>query len=113
MLPELGSNRSIFTTEGNRIEFFMNNFSKINNDHDFYVSLEEECGDYLVVGTLKDMGMSHKNSVVTYVLIIIAIVLIVVGFILYIIWKIKTKRKRGEKLTSNESGNNTIGGKNL
>ena len=57
--------------------------------------------------------MSHKNSVVTYVLIIIAIVLIVVGFILYIIWKIKTKRKRGEKLTSNESGNNTIGGKNI
>ena len=113
MLPELGTNRSIFTTEGNRIEFFMNNFSKINNDHDFYVSLEEECGDYLVVGTLKDMGMSHKNSVVTYVLIIIAIVLIVVGFILYIIWKIKTKRKRGEKLTSNESGNNTIGGKNI
>ena len=49
----------------------------------------------------------------TYILIIVAIALIVVGFILYIIWKIKTKRKRGEKLASNESDNNTIGGKNI
>ena len=113
MLPELGSKNQIFTLEGNRVYFTMNNFSKINNDHDFYVNLEEECGDYLVVGTLKDMGMSHKNSVVTYVLIIVTISLIVVGFIIYIAWKIRTKRKRGAKLSSAEEkpGDNTIGGK--
>ena len=113
MLPELGSKNEIFTLDGNIIYFTMNNFSKINNDHDFYVDLEEECGDYLVVGTLKDMGMSHKSSVVTYVLIIVTISLIVVGFIIYFIWKIHNRRKRGEKLMNGEEkvGNETLGAK--
>ena len=94
MLPIRGTENEIFTSEGNRILFHMNNFSKINNDHDFYVKLEEECGDYLVVGTLKDMGMSHHSSVVTYILIIVIIAVIVVGFILYFIWKIRNRIKR-------------------
>jgi len=114
MLPVRGSENEIFTSEGNRIIFTMNNFSKINNDHDFYVKLEEECGDYLVVGTLKDMGMSHKSSILLYIFIIIIAAIIIVGFVLYFIWKIRNKIKRGEKLTTseeNKSGNATIGGK--
>ena len=31
----------------------------------------------MVVGTLKDMGMSHKTSVVTYILIIVIIFVII------------------------------------
>ena len=112
MLPIRGTENEIFTSEGNRILFHMNNFTKINNDHDFYVKLEEECGDYLVVGTLKDMGMSHHSSVVTYILIIVIIAVIIVGFILYFIWKIRNRIKRGVKLTTAEEGNNqTVGGK--
>ncbi len=111
MLPIRGTENEIFTSEGNRILFHMNNFTKINNDHDFYVKLEEECGDYLVVGTLKDMGMSHHSSVVTYILIIVIIAVIVVGFILYFIWKIRNRIKRGVKLTTAEEGNQTVGGK--
>ena len=114
MLPERGSENHIFTDDGNRIVFTMNNFSKINNDHDFYVSLQEQCGDYLVVGTLKDMGMSHSNSVVIYILLIIGISLIILGFILYIVWKIKRRIQRGARLTTaeeNKPGNKTIGGK--
>ena len=102
MLPMSGAENEIFTSEGNRIIFNMNNYSKINNDHDFYVNLEEECGDYLVVGTLKDMGMSHKSSVVTYIIIIVVIAFIIVGFILYFGWKIRNRIKRGVKLTMAE-----------
>ena len=114
MLPERGSETEVFTSEGNRIIFTMNNFSKINNDHDFYVKLEEECGDYLVVGTLKDMGMSHKSSVVLYVIIIVVIALIIAGFIIYTIWKIKKRIERGEKLANSEEikgGDKTVGAK--
>ena len=111
MLPVRGSENEIITKEGNIILFTMNNFTKINNDHDFYVNLEEECGDYLVVGTLKDMGMSHKSSIITYIIIIVVIAIIVVGFIIYISWKIKKKIKsRGAKLTtSEENKDNTAG----
>ena len=59
------------------------------------------------------MGMSHKSSVVTYVLIIVTISLIVVGFIIYFSWKIHKRRKRGQKLMNGEekAGNDTLGAK--
>ena len=102
MLPEMGSENEIITDEGNRIVFTMNNFSNINNDHDFYVQLEESCGDYMVVGTLKDMGISHNTSIVLYILIIVLICLLIVGFVIYIGCKIRLRYKRGSKLTTSE-----------
>lgn len=102
MLPSMGTENEIITDDGNKIIFRMNNFSKINNDHDFYVTLEESCGDFMVVGTLKDMGMSHKTSVILYILLIVFICLFIVGFIIYFAWKIRMRYKRGAKLTTSE-----------
>ena len=107
MLPEMGSTNEILTNEGNRIVFSMNNYSNINNDHDFYVALEESCGDYMVVGTLKDMGMSHKSSIVLYILIIVFICLFIAGLIAYIAYKIRLRYKRGTKLTTSEETKDT------
>ena len=102
MLPEMGTETKILTNEGNKIIFTMNNYSTINNDHDFYVKLEESCGDYMVVGTLKDMGMSHKTSIAVYILIIVFIILVIVGFVFYCMYKIRLRIKRGVKLTTSE-----------
>ena len=102
MLPEKGTENEINTVEGNKILFIMNNFSQINNDKDFYIKTEEECGDYLVIGTLKDMGMSHSTSVTVYIIIIIIICLIIIGFIAYIALKLRLRYKRGRKLTTSE-----------
>ena len=110
MLPMRGSENEIVTKEGNIIIFTMNNFSKINNDHDFFVTLEEDCGDNIFIGTLKDMGMSHKSSLITYIMIIVIIAIIVGGFIIYFCWKIKMKITRGETLTTaEETKDNTAG----
>lgn len=102
MLPAMGTENEIITTEGNRIVFTMNNYSNINNDHDFYVKLEESCGDYMVVGTLKDMGVSHKTSVFLYILIIVIVCLFIAGLVAYIAYKIRLRYKRGAKLTTAE-----------
>jgi hypothetical protein len=113
-LPPLGSENIIDTEEGNRIIFTMNNFTQINNDHDFYVETKEECGDYLVVGTLKDLGISHKTSVVLYILIIIFFTIILAGVIVYLLYKVGIYYKRGKKLTASEEtkdSNSTIGGR--
>ena len=107
MLPEMGSQNEILTNEGNRIIFNMNNFSNINNDHDFYVTLEESCGDYMVVGTLKDMGMSHGASIALYIIIIVGICLFIAGLIAYIAYKIRLRYKRGSKLTTSEETKDT------
>ena len=102
MLPALGTENEINTEEGNRIIFTMNNYSEINNDHDYYIKTQETCGDYLVVGTLKDMGMSHKTSVIVYIIVIVIICLIIAGFIAYFAYKIRLRYKRGTKLTTSE-----------
>jgi hypothetical protein len=102
MLPPLGSEYDIFNNDGNRIIFAMNNFSSIKNDHDFYVTSKEECGNDVVIGTLKDMGMSSEDSIIIYIFAIIGIVSIVVGFIIYFYCKIRNRIKRGMKLTTNE-----------
>ena len=114
MLPGLGTENEINTAEGNKIVFTMNNYSEINNDYDNYVKTREECGDYLVVGTLKDMGMSHSTSVTIYIIIIVLICSIITGFIIYIGIKLRLRYKRGSKLTSAEetkNPNSTIGAK--
>ena len=113
MLPPKGTETEINTDEGNRIIFVMNNFTQINNDHDFYVKTEEACGDYLVVGTLKDMGMSHDTSVTVYIVVIVIVCLIVVGFIIYFAFKVRATYKRGTRLTGSEEGKgNNISGIN-
>ena len=108
-LPGLGTQNEIDTDEGNKIIFTMNNFSQINNDNDFYIKTQEECGDYLVVGTLKDMGMSHKTSIILYIIIIIVICLIVAGLIVYCAYKLKLRYKRGSKLTTSEETKDSSG----
>ena len=109
MLPSMGTETEIFTDEGNTIIFAMNNFSEINNDNDFYVKTKEDCGDYLVVGTLKDMGMSHGTSVAVYIIIIVFICLFIAGGIIYILYKLKLRYKRGRKLTASEDTRNSTG----
>ena len=102
MLPALGSENEIGTEDGNKILFTMNNYSEINNDKDIYVMTNEDCGDYLVVGTLKDMGMSHKSSTIVYIILIVFICLVIAGFIIYFILKMRFRYKRGKKLSSDE-----------
>jgi hypothetical protein len=109
MLPSMGTQNEIFTSEGNTIVFAMNNFSEINNDHDFYVKAKEDCGDYLVVGTLKDMGMSHSTSVTVYIIIIVFICLFIAGGIAYILFKVGLAYKKGKRLTTSEDTRNSTG----
>ena len=109
MLPSKGTQTGIITSEGNAIVFAMNNFSEINNDHDFYVKTKEECGDYLVVGTLKDMGMSHRTSVIVYIIIITVICVLIAGGIVYIAFKLGLYYKKGRRLTISEDTRNSTG----
>ena len=113
-LPPLGTEYDIFNGDGNRITFKMNNFTKIKNDHDFYVELESGCGDNVVIGTLKDMGIPHTDSIIIFIFVIIGIVFISIGGVIYCFCKIRMRMKRGAKLTTNEEikdnpGNATTG----
>ena len=102
MLPEKGIINVIETMEGNKVNFLTDNFTEINNEKDLFVKAKENCGDNVVVGTLKDMGMSHKTSVVTYILIIVIIFAFIFGFVAYTTIKVRMYYNRGDKLTLHE-----------
>ena len=110
MLPEKGIINAIETIEGNKVNFLTNNFTQINNEHDIYIITKESCGDYLLVGTFKDMGMSHKTSVVFYIIFLIIAFILAFGLSAYICYKCKLNYDRGTRLTLlEESKNSTIG----
>ena len=107
-LPKKGIMNIIETTEGNIINFLTNNFTQINNEKDISITLQESCGDYLVVGTLKDFGMSHITSAVTYVLILVLLFLFFVGITFYIAYKCRLNIERGTRLIEESKTNSTI-----
>lgn len=106
-LPEGEMVHVIETLEGNKINFQLNNYTEINNEKDLTIKTQESCGDYLVVGTFKDLGMSHKVSVAFFIIIIIFICLFIIGSGLYILYKCKQSHEMRKKLTSNEESKNT------
>ena len=106
-LPEKGIINAIETLEGNKIDFLTYNLTEINNEQDLFVKTKESCGDYLVVGALKDMGMSNKSSHITYVIIVIFVFFFVACSAVYIAYKCKLNYDRGTKLTMLEESKNS------
>ena len=105
-LPEKGIINVIENYDGNRIEFLTHNFTEIGNENDLFVKTRESCGNYLLVGTLKDMGMSHKTSNVTYVIIMVFVFFFVICSAIYIAYKCKLNYDRGTRLTELEESKN-------
>ena len=100
-LPKPGEVKEVYTS-GNIVKFTMANYSQINNDHDYYVVTEEPCGDFMMVGTFKDMGMSHGGSVGVTIVLILFVISCILGIIGYISYRINKRLKRGKRLTSSE-----------
>ena len=86
MLPEKGIIYVIETKDGNRVNFQL---------------------DYLLVGTFKDMGMSHKASVVTYIIFLVIVFALALGLSVYICYKCKLNYDRGTRLTLLEESKNS------
>ena len=106
-LPDKGIINVIETMEGNKIEFLTENFTEIKNENDIFLEMKETCGNYLVVGALKDMGMSNKSSNVAFIIIVIFVFFFTVVAIIYIGYKCKLNYDRGTKLIELEQSKNS------
>lgn len=116
-LPYLGAELTTVNNQGNSIKFTMNNFTQLDNPHDFYITVPEACGKGLLFGTFGGMGLS-KGATIAVVVIFLAFIAFVIGFaIYYIIWRVKFTYKRDKKLTLSEESKtgygieNTMGAK--
>lgn len=101
-LPFLGTELKTVSPEGNIIQFTMNNFTALENPHDFYITLLESCGENVIVGTFGGLGLSKSTTIIIIVLFICIMVGMISFVIYYIVWRIKFTYKRGKKLTLGE-----------
>ena len=94
-LPEKDKEIRIINDEGNEIIFVV-------NDNNNFIKLNEDCGENVVFGAMKEMGISKTKGIIIS-LCIIVFLLALLGFsIFYIIHRIKRCKKKGKKLPMTE-----------
>ena len=94
-LPEIGKEIRIINEEGNEIIFTVlgrNNFLK----------MEDNCGENIVFGAMKEIGISKKKGIIISLCLILFMLLIIGFCIFYIIHLILRCKNRGKKLPMTE-----------
>ena len=95
-LPEKDKEIRIINDEGNEIIFTV-------NDQNNFIKMEEDCGENVVFGAMKEIGISKKKGIIISIGVIIFL-LCIIGFgIFYIIHRIlRCIKERGKKLPMTE-----------
>lgn len=97
----------IFNKEGNKNRIIINNLKYINNQKDNSIIMEENCGQFIILGTLNDMGISKKGSFSILLGAILFVCAVVICIITYAICIIVRIAKRGRRVATSEKGNNS------
>ena len=94
VLPEKDKEIRIFNEDGNEIVF------KVYDQNNF-IKMEEDCGENVVFGAMKEIGISKKKGIIISISIIIFLLLLIAFGIFYIIHLI-LRCKKGKKLPTTE-----------
>ena len=101
-LDKKGSILKLRNEDGNENIFIISNFTVLGRNDYYFIKLKEDCGENVVLGTLKDMGFSKKGSVILTICGVLFVVLIVFFFFVFIIYFIKIKCNRGRRIALTE-----------
>ena len=91
---------------GNKVAFVVEDYEY--DYEDFHLTLKEACGDYLIVGLLKNAGIDYIKVALVVLGIILFIIIIIICFICYVVYKIKNRKY----VKFIEEVNNNIGNSN-
>ena len=95
-LPEKDKEIRIINEEGNEIIFTV-------NDQNNFIKMEEDCGENVVFGAMKEMGISKKKGIAISIGFFIFLICIIGFCIFYVIHRIKRcRKKRGKRLATTE-----------
>ena len=95
----------IISKEGNEVFFDMSRVEQINR----YIYSEENCGNFIVVGALKDVGYSYWQiiGIISGCIIFVIIVVIVICYAVLV--HIINKNKKGKYYAHKEENEKTVG----
>ena len=94
-LPARNKEIKIINDEGNEIIF------KVNDDNNF-IKLEEDCGENVVFGAMKEIGISKTKGIIISICIIVFLLALFGFSIFYIIHRILRCKQKGKKLPMTE-----------
>ena len=89
---------------GNRVAFVVDDYDF--DYEDFHLSLKTSCGDYLLIGLLKNAGIDYKKVALVVLCIILFVIVVFVCFICYVVYKIKNRNMKGKYMMYIEEVNN-------
>ena len=101
-LHKKGTELKLFNADGNENIFVVNDFSELGKEEYYYITLKEDCGENVVFGTLQDMGLSKKTSIILTICGGLFMILLIVFCFVYIVHCFKVRCRRGKKLSMTE-----------
>ena len=95
---------------GNRVLFVVDDYDA--DYEDFHLTMKAPCGNYFLVGLLKDAGVNYIKIAIIVLAIICFIIMVIICFICFIIYKIKSRNMRGKYMRYVEEGSNNANNNN-
>ena len=91
-------------TDGNKVVFTVENFE--SDYEDLHLKLRDSCGDYFIVGLLKNAGIDYIKVGIIFLCILCFVIMVIICFICYVVYKIKTRNIKGKYIRYVEEGSN-------
>jgi hypothetical protein len=87
-------NKYVGNPESNIVLYKVSNDSE-SSQFNFVIPVEEDCGDFMLVGALKDIGYTYLQVIIIIVCSLVGIALIVFGIAFCIIYEITHRDRKG------------------
>ena len=90
--------------DGNKVAFVVEDYEF--DYEDFHLTLKAACGDYLLVGLLKNAGIDYIKVAFVVLGIVLFVIVVIICFICYIVYKIKARYMKGKYMKYVEEAEN-------
>ena len=88
-------NKYVGNPESNIVLYKVSNDSE-SSQVNFVIPVEEDCGDFMLVGALKDIGYTYLQVIIIIVCSLVGIALIVFGIAFCIVYEITHRDRKGD-----------------
>ena len=107
-------NKYVGNSEGNVVLYKVSNDTETSK-FNFQIPVEEECGDFMIVGALKDIGYTYVQVIIIIICILAGIAICVFGIAFCVAYEITHRNRKGpyfkhedEKIPDTSTTNNNI-----
>jgi hypothetical protein len=87
-------NKYVGNSEGNIVLYKVSNDTETSK-FNFQIPVEDECGDYIIVGALKDIGYTYAQVIIIIICILAGIAICVFGIAFCVAYEITHRNRKG------------------